>query len=195
MSDKSNDEKLFESKYIGVYKRDGWYEYMHNRQGNGAGVMVLVYNLSDPSNPKILGRYEHTPCHSMGYETKSLDKPCYLTSITGQMDKRGKSAEEVALEELREEAGITGSLHQLESLGYVYPSKASDTMIKLFAFDGSKSQLGEITGDGSRGEKEAYVNWEAAHFAIEHANCPMIGMAYLRLLNKKLLENFFKEKI
>lgn len=189
------DELLYESKYISVLKRDDWYEYIHNRQGNGEAVMVLVYDLSDMSYPQILGRYEHTPCHTEGYnphKDQESPKPLYLTSITGQMDKEGKSHAQVALEELSEEAGISAQVEDLEDLGYVYPSKMSDTKIRMFAYDGHGSGLGEVTGDGTRGEEGAFVKWENAIRVIDNANCPLIGMAYLRLLNKKVSESFLK---
>lgn len=191
----TRDEELFSSKYIKVLKRDGWYEYIHMNQGGGQAVAVLPYDLTDPLNPRIVARFEHTPCHTKGYESPSVktEKPTYLTSITGQMDKPGKTHAEVALEELAEEAGIIAQLSDLEDLGYCYPSKASDTEVRLFAFDASKHDIGEIKGDGTAGEEGAFAKWESASFVIENGNCPMLGMMYLRLLNKKLLENYFKQ--
>jgi hypothetical protein len=155
--------------------------------------MVLAYDLTDPATPKILGRYENTPSHSKGFNPNSATggKEVFLTSITGQMDKPGKDFSEVAVEELKEEAGIDTTVDKLEDLGYVYPSKFSDTELRIFAFDASKSTLGQAKGDGSKGEQGSFVRWENAYFVIQNANCPLIGMAYLRLLNKKLLENYF----
>lgn len=194
MFDIKRDEVQYEGKFLSLYKRDGWYQYLHNTKGNGQAVMVLAYDLRDPHNPKILGRYEHTPSHEQGYrpyETKLGEREVFLTSITGQMDKPGKSFEEVAIDELKEEAGIDANLEQLEDLGFVYPSKASDTLVKMFGFDASMSTLGKPEGDGSKGEEGSFSQWEDANFVIAKANCPMVGMAYLRLLNKKMSENYF----
>jgi len=185
------DEVLFESRFLSLYRRDGWYEYIHNTKGKGSGVMVLIYDLSNAEEPKILGRYEHTPSHESGYTPEGKiteDRLVYLTSITGQMDKVGKTHAEVALEEVYEEAGIYAELDELEYLGDVYPSKASDTKIKMFALNGHGKFMGPVGGDGSAGERGSFAMWETARLVIEQSNCPMVGMAYSKLLfNKNLM--------
>ena len=97
--------------------------------------------------------------------------------------------------ELEEEAGIIGSLDELESLGTCCPSKASDTLMHLYAYNGSGKQLGEIKGDGTRGEEEAFVEWMPGYKVIENTNCPLVGLAFARLMNKKLLEGFFNDHL
>jgi len=185
------DQILYSSKFLSLAKRDDWYEFCHSKDSNGLGVMVLPYNLKEVNNPKILARFEYTPCHAKGFSVEISGKNLFMTSITGQADKPGKSLEDIAIEELKEEAGIVADRNKLENLGYVYPSKMSDTEINIYAYDASDSVLMKPEGDGTLGEEDSFVRWESANFVIENCNCPIIGMAYLRLLNKKILENYF----
>lgn len=187
------DNILYSSKFLSLIKRDDWYEFCHSKQSNGLGVMILPYDLTDVNNPKILARFEYTPCHEKGFSVEISGKRLFMTSITGQADKLGKSLEEIAIEELLEEAGIVADRNKLENLGYVYPSKMSDIEISIYAYDASDSFLNKPEGDGTTGEKDSFVRWESANFVIENCNCPIVGMAYLRLLNKKLLENYFSK--
>lgn len=190
------DKVLFDGEWIQVKQKDDWYQYIHMTKTNGQAVVVIVYDFSNPMDQKLLGRWENTPCHDAEQSFCNTLKPhLYLTSITGQMDKKGKSPQEIALMELEEEAGIIGSLDDLESLGTCYPSKASDTLMHLFAYNGHNKDLGEIKGDGTRGEADAYVEWMPAHKVIENTNCPLVGLGFSRLMNKKLLEGFFNKHL
>jgi len=184
MLDKKRDELLYDNNWLQLIKRDDWYVFAHSKAGNGQGVMVLIYDLDDRKNPKLLGRYERTVCHLDGSHPPGKDD-LNLTSITGMFDKEGKTLKEVALEEVLEEAGMVANLDELEELGFVYPSKASDAKLHLYALNGSGKAIGEIKGDGTRGEQDAFVEWMDAPYVVDNANCPMIGMTYARLLNKK----------
>jgi hypothetical protein len=190
---KERDQTLYSSKYLSLVKRDDWYEFCHSIAGKGLGVMILPYDLTNANDPKILARFEYTPCHQNGFFVEKSGKKLFMTSITGQADKPGKSLIDLAMEELKEEAGIFAEENKLEDLGFIYPSKMSDTEIKIFAYDASNSFLNEPKGDGSLGEQDAFVRWESANFVIENCNCPIVSCAYLRLLNKKLLENYFSK--
>jgi 8-oxo-dGTP pyrophosphatase MutT (NUDIX family) len=192
MINKDRDKILFESEWISVIKRDSWYEFSHSKKSNGMGVVVLVYDFNNPSDQKLLARWEKTICHDPKFSfCNPKDYNLFLTSITGQIDKRDKSPQEIVLQELLEEAGIVAALDELEELGTCYPSKGSDSLYYIYALNGSDKQLGYIKGDGSKGEEGAYVEWMSAHKLIDNVNCPMVGLAYVRLLNKKLLEGFF----
>lgn len=192
MINKDRDKIIYESEWISLVCRDGWYEFAHNKKSNGLGITVVVYDFSNPTDQKILARWEKTICHDPQHSHYSpKDYNLFLTSITGQIDKKGKSPKEIVLQELLEEAGIVASLDELEELGTCYPSKGSDSLYYLFAVNGSGKQLGVIKGDGTKGEEGSYVEWMPAHKVIDNVNCPMVGLAYVRLLNKKLLEGFF----
>jgi hypothetical protein len=193
MIDNKRDTILYSSEYLSLAKRDGWYEFCHGKNSKGLGVMVLPYDLTDATNPKILARFEYNPCHDMGFFVEKMDKKMSMTSITGQVDKPDKTLKGIAIEELKEEAGLDGDENKLEELGYVYPSKMSDTRVMIFAYDASNSVLSDPQGDGSLGEEGSFVRWESANFVIENCNCPIVSCAYLRLLNKKLLENYFNK--
>jgi 8-oxo-dGTP pyrophosphatase MutT (NUDIX family) len=184
MFDRKRDIILFENKWMRICERDRWYTYFNNVYSQGKAVMVLVYDFSSDEK-KILGRYEHTPCHEEGWRPEGVDERLNLTSITGAYDKPEKTLAEVALEELDEEAGIQATLEELESLGSVYQSKASDTKVYLYALDGSSKKLGEVRGDGSLGEEGSFVKWHEASHLLENINCSLLGMAYVRLLMKK----------
>lgn len=186
---KDRDKLLYKSDFLSIMLRDDWYYFSHNNKSNGLAVMLLPYDLRDVNNPKILARFERTVCHTKGYSPNNSD--LFMTSITGQLDKPGKSYEQIAIEELKEEAGIIADPSKLEYLGYTYPSKMSDSEYYIYAYDASNSDLNKPIGDGSLGEKDAFVKWENANFVIENCNCPMVSLAYLRLINKKLLENYF----
>lgn len=175
------DDILFENKWIQVIERDGWYTFMHSVYSEGKAIMCLVYDFSG-NIPKLLARFEHNPAHPNGTRSESNPKQ-EMTSITGSYEK-GMSIEEVVLMELEEEAGIIASLDELESLGEVYSNKASDTVIHLYAIDGSGKTLNPPKGDGSVGEEGAYVEWMDAIELIQKGNCPLIGCAFARLIFK-----------
>jgi hypothetical protein len=190
----SADKIIFDGEWIQVKEKDNWYQYTSMKKSNSQAVMVLVYDLSNPSDQKLLARWENTPCHSPENSFCNTKLPhLYLTSITGQVDKKDKSPSDIALMELEEEAGIIGELDDLEFLGTCYPSKASDTLMYLYAYNGCGKDLGDIKGDGTRGERDAFVEWMSSYKYINNTNCPMVGLAFSRLLNKKILEGFFND--
>ena len=177
-----SDELLFGNEWIQVKERDNWYTFMHNIKTNGKAIMVLVYNFTDPDNLKLLARYEHNPAHPEGTRS-SKDSKYEMTSITGGAEP-DMTLDEVAIMELREEAGLVATEDELESLGAIYPSKGSDTFVNIYAIDGSEKELGEPEGDGSKGEEGAYVEWVDAFDLLQNSNCPMVGCAFARLISK-----------
>jgi len=177
-----SDEILYENKWIQVKERDEWYTFVHHHKSEGKGIMVLVYDFTDEENLKLLARYEHCPAHPEGVRSDQ-DPKFELTSITGSYEP-DMTVDEVAIMELREEAGLIATEDELESLGNIYPSKGSDTTVSLYAIDGSGKELSEPEGDGSLGEEGAYVEWVDAHELLLNSNCPMIGCAFTRLIFK-----------
>jgi len=142
-----SDKVLYDNEWIQLCLKDDWYVYTHQKKSHGEGIAVLVF---DSKTNNVLGRYEHTPCHGEGLR---------LTAITGMCDKKGLSPDEITIEELKEEAGIIADKEELIYLGWIYPSKSSDTKLHLYAIDGGDKELGKIEGDGTRGEEGAYVKW------------------------------------
>lgn len=122
----------------------------HHKWSNGQGVAVLPYrNLG--SAPEFLLRQEVTPCWSMSP---------MLSSITGGMDKKGESPIECAARELHEEGGyVLEPGDRWVMLGAARMSKASTTIMHMFAVDLTGLERVEAPGDGSELEAKAYCEW------------------------------------
>ena len=138
------EQILYENHYLSLKKR-GNYIYSHESRSNGKLVAILVYDSSRPD--VVLGRYEICPAHG--------DTSPQLCAITGGVEK-GKTPIESAITELREEAGYCADESELESLGFVRPSKSADTVTYLYAFDANGKTQHKVTGDGSFYERGAY---------------------------------------
>lgn len=126
------------------------YVCTHAKWTNGQGVAVLPYRNLD--SPEYLLRQEVTPC--WGMDTA-------LSSITGGMDKEGESPVVCASRELHEEGGyvVAPDSDRWTSLGTARLSKASTTVMHLFAVDlmGLEEQV--APGDGSELEAKAWCEW------------------------------------
>lgn len=178
-----SDKLLYENQWVQVRERDGWYTYTRGKQSDGKAIMCLVYDFSNEDEPKLLARYEHNPVHLDGTRSDK-DSKYEMTSITGSYEP-DMTLEEVVIMELKEEAGLEASEDELESLGMIYISKSSDVACHLYAIDGSQKELGEPSGDGSKGEEGAYVEWVPATELLLKSNCPMVSCAFNRLVFKE----------
>lgn len=176
-----NYETLWKHDWVEIRKVDDWYVYSHIPTGNGEGVAVLIYDFSDDENMQLLGRYERRPCHTVGHSKKHPD--LMLTSITGLDDKPHLSKAGIAVEEVLEEAGIVCTEDELIPLGLIYPSKASDNLVTLFALDGSKKTLGPTNNQGKL-EQDGFVEWMPMRDFINQSNCPLVGHMAMKLLFK-----------
>jgi len=167
-------KKLCGDEWLSLMKMKCGYTYMHEERCDGKIVAIFVYTKKDGYIDKILGRYEETPPHDDGIA---------LASITGGVEK-GQETIDTALMELKEEAGITAEEKDLVYLGDVKPSKAADTVISLYAIDmtGKEDTMEDPKGDGSEGEKEAYVEWIDVLEMI-NAKDPLLHTMFLRLTN------------
>ena len=163
-------EKLFENEWLTVNKYDGWYTAMQHRYN---GVMILPYRQREDGSYEVLLRREVTPCHSPELR---------YTSITGMLDDPKLDIEATALKELKEEGGYTADY--AEYIGPMYPSKASATVIQLFVTDLTGAEQGEITGDGTSGERVGGAEWVTIDFALRttKVNCPLVGACIAHLL-------------
>ena len=167
-----NDKVLWENEWLRVKMKDGWYTCTESTKGDGIAVCVFR-----PKTKEVLIRYEHTPCHGEGLRQ---------TSITGMMDK-GETPDQTALRELKEETGITANSDELLGLGWVFNSKSSSDKTYLFAVDGSNKEIGEIVGDGTKGEEGAYVKWESLEIALQ-LNAPSVLASLAKLCARGLMK-------
>lgn len=165
------EKVLWRNEWLSAILKDGWYTFFRHR-ANGVSVLVI-----DEVAKKILVRVEHTPCHADGFK---------LTALTGSMEDFGlgemANAENTAVMELREEAGIHAEILSLVFLGWVWPLKSSDYKQFLFALPWSvDAKRHEIVGDGSRGEEGADVKWVTYEEALMIED-PSISASMARLL-------------
>jgi hypothetical protein len=164
----ADDQILYETPWLHVVVRDGWYTFVHTRNS----VIYLLPYRQGAHGTELLARFEICPAHSAQHEQ---------TSITGQC-KPGVDPQEVALEELYEEGGYQAQAAQLVPLGARQLVKFADTVAHLFAIDLTGMPRSTAPGDGSRGEVGAYCEW----ISMEQASasvCPvflaMIALAGL----------------
>ena len=126
------------------------YIYTHSEWAQGEGVAVLGYRDANGEREYLL-RQEITPCWSMDPS---------LSSVTGGMDKEGEAPIECAIRELEEEGGyFCEDIRKWTSLGTCRLSKASTTVMHLFAVDLTDCERGEAEGDGTELEAKAYCEW------------------------------------
>jgi 8-oxo-dGTP pyrophosphatase MutT (NUDIX family) len=150
------DKTLYKGDWLSVKQTPGGYDYMHQEKSNGGAVAVLAYKLRPA---RIVGRYEECPPHRDGLA---------LCAITGMMDHDGEDPATTAARELQEEAGIVAGPDELNYLGAVRTSKASDTTMHLFSIDiGENRDIGKSVGDGTRGEANAYCEWITVEDALK----------------------------
>lgn len=168
-------EELFNDKWFSVYKLDGWYTYVHEKACNGKGVAILGYKKVD-GKYMYVGRYENCPPHRKGLK---------LASLTGGVDKNDVIY--TAVKEFKEEAGITIKAEQLIPLGIAHTYKAADTTHYLFAVDCQDLEIGKPTGDGTKGEIDAYCSWVSEEELVNSLD-PLNHMLIMRLKNHETIQ-------
>jgi 8-oxo-dGTP pyrophosphatase MutT (NUDIX family) len=162
------DKVLFRNQYLAVINRDG---YIFSREVRCDGFIVsLLPFRTDRGDMEYLARVEVCPAHGPDLS---------LYSITGGVEQHG-SIEEAAQQELWEEAGFRVDEDDLISLGQVWPSKSADTIAHLFAVDVTGKLQSAPSGDGSRLEANASVEWVDYDQGIEIAD-PLFVTAISRL--------------
>lgn len=160
-------ETLFASKWMDVRKAPDGYVFCHSNHGKGQGVAVLVYN---PVTCMFVGRYEITPSHTDRIK---------LASLTGGVEDNNPI--QTAQNELWEEAGIKAKLPDIISLGRVYYSKNSDTVVHLFCLEYSGKIMRNPPGDGSDGEKSSYADWITDNDILNSSD-PLLITMYARFV-------------
>lgn len=162
-------ETLFSSKWVDVRQAPDGYTYSHSNHGKGQGVAVLVYH---PHKNKFVGRFEITPSHSPDVK---------LASLTGGVENNDPL--KTAKNELWEEAGIEANILDIVSLGRVFYSKNSDTVVHLYALEYRGEIMTNPPGDGSDGEKTAHVEW-ITDTEIMNSSDPLLITMLARLRDK-----------
>ena len=177
---KPKDELMYEGKYLSIYKKDGWYEYVRDRGGEIIGVLVFTKDKRGNLD-KILGRYE--------YDVQTGEQK--LTSITGGVEE-GQTPIECAIIEMGEESGYDVVEEDLIELGTMQPAKSEDTVIYLYGFDATGMEdmrREDSIGDGTKGEEDAYCDWVGWQDMVNMDN-PVNHVAVLRL-GQDVAQNLF----
>lgn len=160
------EKLLFKNKWIQVLELDDWYTiYRHNGTNHGVAILGL-------DGDKVLIRVENCLPHGGFVET----------SITGTVEE-GMTPLQTAVMELKEETGFVASEDEFIDLGWIYPSKASDMKMNLYAVNLSGKEQGSIDGDGTKGEDGASVKWVPMHEACFNRS-PSISAMLMRYMMK-----------
>lgn len=153
------------SKWVQVKRKtypDGRsYDFASHPWCFSRGVAVVPYRyVKDYSLTELgytvaeyLARFEIHPAHD--------DFKYEMGAITGGYDKPHENYAECAAREIYEEAGYAVEATQLQFIGLVHPSKATDTVMYLYAVDLS-DYTGEVVtpvGDGTACEEGGYAKW------------------------------------
>ena len=152
---------LFENPRLSIIDR---YEYIYTHTKNSV-VYVLPYRYPK-RGAYLLGRFEVCPAHS-------LQKALY--AITGQCEP-GAHPLQIALLELREEAGILAEPSWFVSLDSGYLTKQADTIAHFFAIDVTNLPRGDAQTDGSQFERGSYCDWVSRAQAL---SAPCVGLQAL----------------
>jgi len=164
------DNMLFRNRFLAIFERDG-YTFMHEVRCNGVIVSLLPFRFApDGKRVEYLARLEVCPAHGSELE---------LCSITGGLEP-GVTVAETACEELWEEAGYRAETSELIDLGTVRPSKASNTIVHLFAVDASEKLQSTPPTDGSRFEIGSSVEWVGHERGVQISD-PLFVTAIARL--------------
>lgn len=170
-----NDKLIHENKWVSLREAEletgARYMYASEPWCDSTGVAVLIYR-EEEWGRSYLGRYEICPSHS-GYPE--------LCSFTGGIDKEDKDAFDIAIQEVKEEAGYTVAESDLIYLGRTFPSKASNKIVHLFAVDVTEMEQGEAVGDGTLGEFGSYTQWVNVNQAT-FCKDPLMATMIMRLL-------------
>lgn len=166
------DKELFDGQWLGLRQTPGGYEYVTQTRMGREAVAVLGY-----AGSHVLGRFEVCPAHG--------DLNPQLCALTGGIED-GEGPQEAAMRELYEESGFVVPPYGIRRLGdIVRPSKASDTIIHLFAVPvPTKTLEGRFygPGDGTEGEDGAWCEFVAYDRALMSKDPLLATMAARRVL-------------
>jgi 8-oxo-dGTP pyrophosphatase MutT (NUDIX family) len=174
------------SKWVQVKRKtfpDGRaYDFVSHPWCLSRGVAVVPYrHVKDYSLTELgiteteyLARFEIHAAHD--------DFRFEMGAITGGYDKPNENYAECAARELYEEAGYSVEADKLQFIGHVHPSKATDTVMYLYAVDLS-DYTGEVVapvGDGTACEEGGYAKWVRIGDAVKSVD-PLFVTAIARI--------------
>lgn len=142
------------------------YVFSHETRCEGKIVVVLPFRRNG-KNIEFGLRREVTPCWGLDPE---------ISSLTGGYE--GGDIRDLAIQELKEEAGYDAEKRELIDLGQSYASKSSDTKYSIYAVDVTDKEQGEAAGDGTKQDVEGTIEWTKKPDSKD----PQVAVAYLRLL-------------
>jgi len=162
------DVTLFETDYIKVKRRDGWYD-MTSAQDSNEVVAVLLMD----GKGRYLVRHENCPPYHIG-ETEHFSD----VALTG-MKEVGEIPMYAAIREVEEESGIHPASYVLQDMGWVFTNKQCDMKVHLFL--GVVMNQEEIekmilrgVGDGTKGEEGAYCTWMTKAQIFDSSRCGIL---------------------
>lgn len=165
---------LYKTPWVELMKRtsDEHGEYIYIREPwliNGQAISVFPFRRNEKGFVEFLLRGE------------MADIPVFGT-IKGGCDKEGESIVDTAVRELLEEAGYSVGASQMIPLGTARTSKLNTTTMNLFAVDLTGIEQGEVVGDGTKNEANAFVKWIPEEESWD-AQDPIVHTSIIRLLN------------
>ena len=191
-------EVLHQNKWVSLLKmvwpekNVSGYVYSHETRCNGHIISVLPFRRIEISSDYSIRNMEEIRNRKFEFLLREEITPCWdvnrpaLSSITGGVEK-GLSPEEIAVEEIDEEAGYIVEESELIDLGTCRGTKSSDTIYHLFGIDlTGREKLGEAEGDGSELERLAQCVWYGSD-RIGQAEDPFVYVSYYRLREKGVL--------
>ena len=167
----ANYKTLLKGEWLEMRETDN-YAYAHEVKVDAKKVALLVIDTEKPD--QVLGRYEKVPPH--------FDE-IGLVSITGGVEE-GDDFLDCAVAELMEETGYEAKRNEFLDLGTCFPSKMMDSFFHMYAVDVSGKEASNPEGDGSEGEKTAYVKWVSVDDAIMCKD-PLMATLIIRLIKKQ----------
>lgn len=147
---------LFENEWITVDETPGGYVFVRN--GTERAVVAIPYTRDSGSDfGRYLARIEPIPCH---------DPDSHLCALTGMVEE-GEKPLDAAVREVYEESGYRVTQEQMIDLGPVFPSKASTTVMYMYAVDVTGLRREEAPGDGTEGEEKSSTAWLTLEEALK----------------------------
>jgi 8-oxo-dGTP pyrophosphatase MutT (NUDIX family) len=139
---------LFENEWITVDETPEGYVFIRN--GTERAIVALPYTRDTGAGlAKYLARIEPIPCH---------DPDRHLCALTGMVEE-GEGPMDAAVREVFEESGYRVAPGQMLDLGPVFPSKASTTVMYMYAVDVTDLHREEAPGDGTEAEEQSSTAW------------------------------------
>jgi 8-oxo-dGTP pyrophosphatase MutT (NUDIX family) len=167
MPDTFKDETLYETDYIRVKRRDGWYD-MTSAQDSNEVVGVLLAD----GEGRYLVRHENCPPYYHNINQFNM------VALTG-MKEIGESPLEAAKREIEEESGLCEGDYVIHDCGWVFTNKQCDMKIHLFIGTvkdkyAIKADKLHGVGDGTKGEEGSFAYWASKEEIFKKSVCGVL---------------------